>query len=239
MGQHPDQALPGLPFLDLQGPAEVGQYHQLMDPTVLAEVAAAHLPATGGQQPRVEDPGGVAGETRFQAERRGGPAQQPFRGSTEQLLGPTIHQPQHPGVVEREDGRVDLRHDGPKQGGGFQGSEPLPPQRVGKDIGLEVHQPEGVIPGVGTADPERIVALAQGRQDVGEGLQGPDHPFMQGTEPDRQSDSDEGHRGPAGAVRRVGVPQQQHRNDHGRQRRGYRDQEHSPGMGGHGEASGA
>ena len=73
--------------------------------------------------------------------------------------------------VEREDGDVDLFHHTAEQRGRFEGAQPLGAEIVAQTVQLEEQQSERVL-GIRPPGAERIVALAQRGQHVGDGLQG-------------------------------------------------------------------
>ena len=119
-----------------------------------------------GPQHRRRPAGDLAGDDRWLA-------QQPLAGR--------VDQPQPVLAVEGEHGDVDLRHHLGQQRGGLGLAGALARQGVGQAVDLQQRLAEGVARlQLRPAAADGVVALAQRRQQVGDGLQRAHHPLAQG-----------------------------------------------------------
>ena len=118
--------------------------------------------------------------------------EQALGGSGQQALAGAIHQAQALVLVEGEDGHVDFAHHGAQQGGGLHGAEALLAQRAAQRVDFAHDFAQRVV-GAGRAAAHREIALAQGAQQVGEGLQREDHALAHGQgEPQPGADDQHG-----------------------------------------------
>ena len=191
---------------------------------VLAEGAAPHLPAA-----RAAGEGGVQGAGRFavedvtQADGLRLPAEQPLGGLAQKTLAAAVDQPEPPRCIEGEDGDVDLLDHPTEERGGLELPEPLSAEGLAQRVHLQQRQTERVVR-AGAPRADRVVALAQRREQVGDGLQRADDPLPQqrgADEPGSQREQRKGEPHP----QRVGAgPEQpagdQHRRKSGQERGG-------------------
>ena len=91
-----------------------------------------------------------------------GPAEQPLAGA--------VHEAQHAVLVDGEHGDVDLRHHALQQRDRLERAEPLRAQRLAQRVHLGEGEAERIVE-VGAARADRVVALAQRGEQVGERLQ--------------------------------------------------------------------
>jgi hypothetical protein len=111
-------------------------------------------------------------------ERLRGAARHALRRHVEQPLARAVHQAQLQLVIEREDGDLDLLHHLAQQRRRLERAEPLLAQRLAERVHLEHGQAQRVVGGR-AARPDRVVALQQCGQQVGQRLQRPHHPLPQ------------------------------------------------------------
>ena len=171
MPEHSDEPLPGLQFLGAQRLGQVGDDQQVMRQAALAEGAAADAPAPA-------PPGKLRATVRVSSPSRNSAEPQLFGavveelvgGLVEQLLAGAIDQAQDVAVVEGEDRDVDLLHDRAQQRRGLDRAQALSAQRGAHGVHLLHHFAERVV-GARAAGPDRVVALAHGFEQVGEGAQ--------------------------------------------------------------------
>ncbi len=153
-----------------------------------------------------------------QAHLGGGPVEQTFHRLGQQALARSIDQPQTLLIIEGKHGEIDLLHDRPQEGRGFQGAEALMFQRVAQGIDFEQHLTERItLPG--TAAPEREVLLPQRGKKIGQGLERSNDALTRRereTQPRRQQEPGERPLGEGSPFR---VPGQDEGDDHGWQTR--------------------
>ena len=106
------------------------------------------------------------------------PAEQPLGRLAEQPLAGAVDEPQPPALVEGEHRDVDLRHHLAQQRRRLERVEALVAQRLGERVDLDHHLAERVA-AARAARADREVALAQRREQVGEGLQRQDDALAQ------------------------------------------------------------
>ena len=116
----------------------------------------------------------LAGEPVAEPERVRRTADQPLGGLAQQPLAAPVHQPEPAVAVEGEDGDVDLLDHPPEERGRLQLPEPLPAERLAQRVHFQQRETERVV-GVGAAGADRVVAFAQRGEQVGDGLERPDH----------------------------------------------------------------
>ena len=94
----------------------------------------------------------------------------------EQILARAIHQPQPAVRIEGKDRDVDLGHDRAEQGGRFERAEALGAQGFAERIDFQQNFTQGVV-NARASSTNRIIAFAQGGEQVRHGLQWPDEMF--------------------------------------------------------------
>ncbi len=203
-----DQALPRGAFLVAERLADVGEHDEVMGQAALAEGRVPHLPPAGraGQRNRLDArPAGV--EPVVHLELGGVAIEEPLRGRPEQPLAGVVHQLQAAPLVEGEDGDVELGHDLAQQGGRFERVEALPAQHLGErvDLGVQVVERIGAARAAG---PDREVAFAKRREQVGNRLQRHDDPRPHRGEEAEGEHSERDRQRPLGARMMVARPQQ-------------------------------
>ena len=163
------------PLLVAQRAADVAQHEQAMWTSLLAEHAAPDLPAcrAPAEQP-VDDARCIACQRLGEIQVGGGSAEASFGGAAQQALSRPIHEAQRVVLVEGEHRDVDLCHDGAQERGGLERAQALALQHVGQRVQFVGHVSERVAAPSGPG-PERVVFLAQRRQQVGDRLQRPLH----------------------------------------------------------------
>ena len=125
-------------------------------------------PAPPGKRQRA-DARRLGCEPVAESELVGAATEQPLGRRAEQAFAGAVHEPQPLALVEGEDRDVDLRHDRAQQRRRFERAEPLPAQRLGERVDLELTSPSGSSRRAARAD--REVAFAQRREQVRERLQ--------------------------------------------------------------------
>ncbi len=146
----------------------------------------------------------------------GGAAEQSFGGLREQSFSGAVHQPDAPVVVEREHGDVDLGHHRAQERRRFKRTEALGAERLAEQIRFEKCQPERIV-AVSAARANRVVALAQGREHVGQRLQWTHDALAQDHRRDQPgADEDETER-PLDLAAVAVAPQEHHGHDDTRQ----------------------
>jgi hypothetical protein len=178
--EHADEALPGEQFLFAERAAEVGDDDEVVRAAAFAKLAAAHAPAAG-----------AAGEG-VAAGRAGSPARQSARSrsaacAAEDALGGlvamscagAVDEAERFAGVEGEDGDVDLLHHGAEERGGLEGAEALVLEHAAEHVDFPQDVAEGLI-AAGAAGAHGEIALAEGGEEVGHGLQRADDVPTQG-----------------------------------------------------------
>ena len=188
-----------------------------MGQSVLPEGAAAHLPAArAAGKRRVEGARALPVEPVAQSERVRRAADAALGRLAQQPLAAAVDQPEPAVPVEGEDGDVDLLDHPPEQRGGLELPQALAPQRLAQRVHLEQREPEGVV-GAGAAGPDRVVALAQRGEQIGDGLERAHHPLAQQQRTDQPGADREQGEGEPDAQGMIAGPEQPGRHQHRRQ----------------------
>jgi hypothetical protein len=100
----------------------------------------------------------------------------PTRRSTgcPRALAAAVHQSEPLRLIEREHRDIDLLDDAPEQRRGLQRVEALRAQRVAEDVHFQEREAEPIV-GTGAARADRVVPFAQCGEQVGDGLERPEH----------------------------------------------------------------
>ncbi|MCA9634602.1 MAG: serine/threonine protein kinase [Myxococcales bacterium] len=227
VAEHPHEALPGLPLLLPQGPAEVGEDDQGVGEPALAEVAAAELPGPrAAREDGQQGPRGVALEAGREAERGRVAAEEPA-GPAEEAGRRVVGEAEDPLRVEGEDRDVDLLHHLAEERVGFEGAEPLLAEGVGEPVDLAEHARERVVVALRDAGAEREVLLAEGGEEGRDRVQ---RAGQAGVERRRAAEPGD-HRDRAEGPARLGaviVEEEEREGDDQRGRPGREGEEHHP-----------
>ena len=137
----------------------------------------------------------VGVETDGETEIAGAAAEEFVDRLAEQIFAGAIDQAEAAIGIEGENGDVDLGHDGAKKGGGFKGAEPLHAQSFAELIDLEQDLAEGIV-GPRAAGANRVIAFAEGGEQVAHGLERPDDVFARAGEKCERATADQEGQGP-------------------------------------------
>ena len=175
MAEHANQPLPGDLFLFLKRQAHIGKQKQRVGRAVLAKEGLAQEPPRGFAAKGV-DALVRRGKQIFEAECAGGVAEAAGMGETQQLDPGVVDQLEKIFAVEGKERRVHDLKDAGQQSRGFKRAHALLLQQIGQCVDLRGQFRKRVLR-AGAAGAERVIAFAQGGDDIGERLQRANDPF--------------------------------------------------------------
>src|SRR6185436_8523573 len=162
---HPDQSLPGLPFLVTQRAAQIREHNQLMWNAVLSEVGPSQTPSPeSSRESRLDCTHRITRERVTQAEFCSGPAQQLVRASRQQPFSRTIYQSQPLLLIKGKGGDVDLLHHRSQKRRRFESAQALLVECLAQCVDLCQHFTKGVS-SFRPAQSRRKIPLAKSRQN--------------------------------------------------------------------------
>ena len=195
-----DETTPGEAFFFAEGGADVGEHDERVRDAALAEGGAADHPALGlagvgaaGARKtgagELELDGGFAGlvEKAGEVEVGDGFAEVARGEEGEDALGSGIEEAEACVLIEGEDGGVHFGDDAAEEGDSFERADALGLEGVSEGVDFEGKLADGVV-AIGATRAEGVVLLAEGGNDVGEGLDGADGFFNEGGEDEEQDE---------------------------------------------------
>ena len=120
----------------------------------------------------------------------------------EEALGGRIDETKVSGLIESEDGRVELGDDPAEERGGLERAEALRLMHVGECVDFDGEIAEGII-AAGSAGAKGVVLFAQGGDNVGERLQRANDLIHEGGDGEEHSDDDDGEDAEDGGRRKM------------------------------------
>jgi len=206
--QHADQALPGLPLFLAQGAREIGDHQQIVGQPALAKPETAHIEAAR-----------AAGESAahhrclldvqaiVQAEHIGRVASDVGGPHLQQALAGRVDQMQLLAMIETEHRDIDGGNDLAQQGARLFHPQPLLAQGVRQCVDLPHHIADGIA-AVRARAAQTVIALAQGFQQIGQGIQRKHHALAQARNQSERKQCGEADQHPQPGARLGALPQQ-------------------------------